>query len=493
MKRLLQPFQARLSRTVALGVLLSIVTIEAVILIPSYWRRERELIDYMQRISTAKVVTLARWSQAAPEFQDPVLLAQRLANQTDDPISLWKGLAFYDQSGRLVATVGEKPELTITAVAAGRHEQLSHDQQRLDLAWPPDAGRNYTLVVRHDMHPVYAELRAFILRILGLVVLISVFATGVTMVVLSRVAIVPILQMRDDLRRAADLISREDTSGEMLYACQVDRPDELGEVITAFRHMYNRIHQEILERRRAERESESLLLNILPPAIAERLKRGEHPIAERFEQATVLFADLVDFTGLAAHITPGELVQQLNHIFSAFDALADAYGLEKIKTIGDAYMVVGGVPDPHPDCVTAVAEMALAMQRAIADYQPAAHSTQRPFSIRIGIHTGPVVGGVIGIRKFIYDLWGDTVNTASRMESHGMPGQIQVTEAVYQTLCDRFQFERRGEIAIKGKGTMTTYWLLDRLATNGPMNGAAANPAVHPPIASGFSGNRPLS
>ncbi len=470
MRSLLQPFRARLSRTVALGVLASIVAIEAIILIPSYWRRERELIDYTHRASTAKILAIARWSADSAESEPPIALAKKLVGQTGDSISLWKGVALYDRSGRLVSAVGEAPELGISAVRAGQYEYLSADDLWLDIAWPPSADRDYTLIVRHDVTAIYQELQAFILRIVGLVLLISVFATAVTMVVLSRVAIVPILRLRDDLRRAADLVSREDTGDKteaMLYACQGDRPDELGEVMMAFRQMYDRIHREILDRRRAEQESETLLLNILPPAIAERLKRGEHPIAERFDRATVLFADLVDFTGLAANIAPAELVQQLNQIFSAFDTLADSYQLEKIKTIGDAYMVVGGVPQPHADCVAAVADMALAMQRSIVQYQPTGSpaTSDRPFAIRIGIHTGPVVGGVIGIRKFIYDLWGDTVNTASRMESHGMPGHIQVTEAVYLQLRDRFRFERRGEIAIKGKGTMTTYWLRDRLAT----------------------------
>jgi class 3 adenylate cyclase len=472
---LLRPFHARLSRKVALGVLGSIIAIEVVILVPSYWRRERELIQYIHHTSMAKILAIARWVDDVQSPEKHITLASKLVGQDSDPIALWQGIAIYDTSGKLISTVGEKPELTFRDFRAGMLEKMSADRMRLDFIWPPTSNRNYVLIIRHDMAPVHQELQAFTLRITGLILLISFFATGVTMIVLSHVAILPILRLRDDLQRAADLISREDMEATAFYSSQIDRSDELGEVMIAFRQMYDRIHQEILDRRRAERESESLLLNILPPAIAERLKRGEHPIAERFENVTVLFADLVNFTGLASSITPSELVQQLNEIFSTFDALADHYQLEKIKTIGDAYMVVGGVPSPLPNCTAIVAEMALAMQKAIAEH---ASKGNRSFSIRIGIHTGPVVGGVIGIRKFIYDLWGDTVNTASRMESHGIPGEIQVTEAVYQQLHDRFMFEPRGEIAIKGKGTMRTYWLRDR-HLDVPLDAHTIEPSAH--------------
>jgi class 3 adenylate cyclase len=153
---------------------------------------------------------------------------------------------------------------------------------------------------------------------------------------------------------------------------------------------------------------------------------------------------------------PAELVESLNKIFSAFDRLAEEHGLEKIKTIGDAYMVVGGLPQPRPDHVEAVATMAMAMQQEIAHFTS---SAGEPFKIRIGINTGPVVAGVIGIKRFIYDLWGDTVNLASRMESHGVGGGIQVTEAAYERLKERFLFEARGTIYVKGKGEMSTYLL----------------------------------
>ncbi|HEY9599327.1 MAG TPA: adenylate/guanylate cyclase domain-containing protein, partial [Cyanophyceae cyanobacterium] len=202
--------------------------------------------------------------------------------------------------------------------------------------------------------------------------------------------------------------------------------------------------------------TEELLLNILPEPIAERLKMAESTIADSFAEVTVLFADLVNFTEISAQILPTELVELLNKIFSHFDQLAEEHNLEKIKTIGDAYMVVGGLPHPRFDHVEAVADMALDMQQEISHFK---RHDGTPFYLRIGIHTGPVVAGVIGMKKFSYDLWGDTVNVANRMESQGLPGGIQVTEAVYEYLKDKYYLERRGAIAVKGKGEMITYWL----------------------------------
>lgn len=215
--------------------------------------------------------------------------------------------------------------------------------------------------------------------------------------------------------------------------------------------------EEELHRQRLR--SERLLLNVLPQAIAERLKRGQKIIADSFNEATVLFADLVGFTELSTSISPTELVELLNSVFSKFDQLADHHRLEKIKTIGDAYMVVAGLPVPRADHVRAIADIAIDMQHEITKIK--VHDG-RPLSLRIGIHTGPVVAGVIGIRRFTYDLWGDTVNVASRMESQGEPERIQVTEAVYKRLKNGYDFERRGAIAVKGKGDMITYWLLGK-------------------------------
>lgn len=213
------------------------------------------------------------------------------------------------------------------------------------------------------------------------------------------------------------------------------------------------------EIRRQRMMSERLLLNVLPQPIAERLKRGEKTIADSFAEATVLFADIANFTELSSHISPAELVNLLNDIFSAFDNLADQHEVEKIKTIGDAYMVVGGVPNPRPDHVAKIADMALDMIEAVRQFKT---SNNQLVTLRIGIHTGPVVAGVIGARKFIYDLWGDTVNIASRMESQGEAGQIQVTDAVHERLKKRYRFQERGNLDVKGKGLMSTHWLLER-------------------------------
>jgi PAS domain S-box-containing protein len=211
--------------------------------------------------------------------------------------------------------------------------------------------------------------------------------------------------------------------------------------------------------RKAQEQSERLLLNILPKPIAERLKNDEYTIADSFEEATVLFADIVGFTQLSSRISPKALVEKLNEIFSTFDRLAQQHGLEKIKTIGDAYMVVGGLPTPNENHADAIAEMALDMQKEIQRFQ---RDDEQELHIRIGINSGPVVAGVIGLNKFIYDLWGDTVNTASRMESHGIPGLIQVTATTYEKLREKFIFEERGILDVKGKGKMMTYFLKGR-------------------------------
>ena len=212
------------------------------------------------------------------------------------------------------------------------------------------------------------------------------------------------------------------------------------------------VHQLQIEQDKSER----LLLNILPAPIAERLKKGENVIADNFLEVTVLFADIAGFTKLATEVSPTELVERLNEIFSAFDRLAEQHNLEKIKTIGDAYMCVAGLPTPmfnHPE---AAAAMALDMQEEIKRIN---RERGTNLSMRIGIHSGPVIAGVIGKKKFNYDLWGDTVNTASRMESSGQPGQIQVTETTYEMLKGGFTFSKRSPIEIKGKGAMTTYLL----------------------------------
>ena len=237
------------------------------------------------------------------------------------------------------------------------------------------------------------------------------------------------------------------------------------------------LQQEIVERKRtekalhvyserleeAEKETWRLLLNVLPESVAGKLKNTTGVIAESFPNVSVLFADIVNFTELSTQHEPEGLVKILNELFSAFDTLVEQHALEKIKTIGDAYMVVGGAPTPRPDHAQAIADLALGMLEAVADYN---EKNKTNYSIRVGINSGPVVAGVIGTKKFSYDLWGDTVNVASRMESHGLASRVQVSERTYELLRDQYVFEDRGEIKIKGKQLMKAYLLKGRRERN---------------------------
>ena len=204
-------------------------------------------------------------------------------------------------------------------------------------------------------------------------------------------------------------------------------------------------------------KAENLLLNILPRSIADRLKAQTQPIADQFDSASILFADVVDFTPWSERLPAAEVVGYLDHLFSHFDELAERYGLEKIKTIGDCYMVAAGVPAPRPDHARALALMALDMLAAMRSADEVAHLGLK---LRVGINSGPVVAGVIGRKRFLYDLWGDAVNTASRMESHGAPGRIQITRATYELLADEFECEPRGTIEVKGKGEIEAWYLV---------------------------------
>jgi guanylate cyclase len=223
---------------------------------------------------------------------------------------------------------------------------------------------------------------------------------------------------------------------------------------------------------RAEQEkSEALLMNILPSSIAERLKAASQTIADHFDSASILFADVVDFTPLAQSLPPAETVGMLDQLFSRFDALVEQHGLEKIKTIGDCYMAAAGVPNPHPDHARRAALLALDMRDAVAT---SAIAGQPLCELRIGINSGPVVAGVIGTKRFLYDLWGDAVNTASRMESQSTPGEIQITRTTYELLKDDFVCRRRGTILVKGKGRMETWYLVGSRSDD-----AGAEPGVY--------------
>jgi len=217
----------------------------------------------------------------------------------------------------------------------------------------------------------------------------------------------------------------------------------------------------LFDQLQAEREkSEQLLLTIFPKPIAERMKKGELNIADSYPEVSVLFADLVGFTTLSSHIGADQVVLLLNEVFSAFDLLTEKHCLEKIKTIGDAYMVAGGVPVARPDHAEAVGALALDMREEIERFNSQYGTSIR---IRIGISTGPVIAGVIGRKKFAYDLWGDTVNVASRLESLGAAGGIQVAEPTYERLKDRFLFDKKHSVDVKGCGEMAAYWLRSRV------------------------------
>jgi guanylate cyclase len=209
----------------------------------------------------------------------------------------------------------------------------------------------------------------------------------------------------------------------------------------------------------AQDRAENLLLNVLPRSIADRLKLDSHTIADQFTSASILFADVVDFTPMSKHLAPTEVVDLLDHLFSHFDSLAERYGLEKIKTIGDCYMAAAGVPTPRPDHARSLVLMALDMLEAMRSSDDVGHLG---LELRIGINSGPVVAGVIGRKRFLYDLWGDAVNTASRMESHGTPGRIQITRRTLDLLGDEFECELRGTITVKGKGEMEAWYVVGR-------------------------------
>lgn len=233
---------------------------------------------------------------------------------------------------------------------------------------------------------------------------------------------------------------------------------EQGEILYS-----NAALRDVSELKQAQREleaerfrSEDLLLNILPKTIVERLKKSPSVIADKFENATILFCDIRGFTAIASQISPDRLISTLNVVFSEFDHLVSFFGLEKIKTIGDAYMVAGGLPEPRDDHAEAIADLALEMSLALDRLNQV---FDHPLEVRIGINSGVVVAGVIGKRKLAYDLWGESVNTASRMESQGIVGEIQVGEATYELLKDKYDFEDRGEIQVKGREPMRAYLL----------------------------------
>ena len=248
-------------------------------------------------------------------------------------------------------------------------------------------------------------------------------------------------------------------SNDLTLRVAVEGKDELGSLSKCVNDMLSELQISNQKLAEEQQKAERLLLNILPAPVANELMQEAISVPQHFDEVSILFADIVGFTPLSKQLPPIELVSLLNQIFSAFDGLADTLGLEKIKTIGDAYMVASGLPIPREDHVEAIAEMALAMLATTSIIQT---KTGKDLEIRIGINTGVVVAGVIGTKKFIYDMWGDAVNIASRMESSSEPGKIQVTAATYELLKDKYVLERRGLVKVKGRGEMETYWLETR-------------------------------
>jgi class 3 adenylate cyclase len=269
-----------------------------------------------------------------------------------------------------------------------------------------------------------------------------------------------ILRPVNALVRAAKKVAGGDLEAQVAWKST----DELGELSDTFNSMTQSLRESTELIKQKNRENEALLLNILPAEIAVRLKGGEHEIADSFADVTVLFGDIVGFTALSSRTPAAEIVELLNGLFSQFDELAQELEIEKIKTIGDCYMAVCGLPRPCVDHAERMARMALRMVDITQEY---GNKMGTKLQLRIGLNSGPVVAGVIGETKFIYDLWGDTVNLASRMESTGVPGAIQVTRSVYERLKDQYDLESRGVVTVKGKGEIEA-WLL-----HGELNPAA--------------------
>ncbi|OKH19987.1 adenylate/guanylate cyclase domain-containing protein [[Limnothrix rosea] IAM M-220] len=465
----------RISRRVAFWIFVSIVVIEAIILVPSAQRRERELLRELEDRTSIKVTWLvanSRKSQARstpPTPQQAELLLEQLREANHDNLMLsLRGAVIYDEQGQVLASFGDRPALTWQALQTGKTNYKNWSESLYDSSWSEFEQVNYMFVLRHDISGIQTELVQYKLRIGILVIIISVFVTASTLIVMQILVIAPILKLREDLRAAGELVisNPEKIHTAELHSLHHNRNDELGDVMDEFRSMLTRITTEIQQRiiaeqnvRREQEKSEELLLNILPASVARELKENRRYIAEGFPHVSVLFADIVGFTTLSANKKPAEIVTLLNDIFSSFDRLSEIYSLEKIKTIGDAYMVAGGLPMPQPHHPECMADMALEM---LSEIERLNQINGYALQLRIGIHCGSVVAGVIGTRKFIYDLWGDSVNVASRMESQGLPNSIQVTETFREKLGDRYFFQQREAIHVKGKGLMQTYFLLGK-------------------------------
>jgi class 3 adenylate cyclase len=316
-------------------------------------------------------------------------------------------------------------------------------------SWGPVrvSGVKWALIAKIDSSEAFAPVKRLErdLMIVGGLALLVVIVTGAW---LSRSLLGPLRELTAGVRRFA--------AGDHDAHVPVRTHDEIGQLCFAFNSMVDEINQKNVVIEGKNRENEELLLNVLPAPIANRLRGGEKGIADGFAEVTVAFADIVGFTQMSSEMPPAEVVTLLNGLFSRFDEAAHELGIEKIKTVGDAYMAVCGLPVHVPDHAARMVRMAIRMVHITREH---AMEHKVSMKLRVGINSGPVVAGVIGKSKYIYDLWGDTVNLASRMESGGVPDMIQVTRPVYETLKDQFVFEPRGEIEVKGKGSVEA-WLL---------------------------------
>ena len=316
-------------------------------------------------------------------------------------------------------------------------------------SWGPVrvSGVKWALIAEIDSSeafaPVYQLARD--LAVVGAVAFLVVIVTGAW---LSRSLLGPLRELTAGVRRFA--------AGDYESKVAVRTRDEIGQLCVAFNSMVDELRDKNIVIENKNRENEELLLNVLPAPIANRLRGGEQGIADGFAEVTVAFADLVGFTAMSSEMPPANVVSLLNGLFTRFDEAAHELGIEKIKTVGDAYMAVCGMPVQVPDHAERMVRMAIRMVHITREHAMEHHVDMK---LRVGINSGPVVAGVIGKSKYIYDLWGDTVNLASRMESGGMPDTIQVTRSVYEKLKDEFVFEARGSIEVKGKGSVEA-WLL---------------------------------
>ena len=344
---------------------------------------------------------------------------------------------------------------TLAALATSPSFWVSPRNEQLveGFTWFYDLNNQPSLLIHLSKNrPIYQQGLQLINRFLISLTLAGCLFLGISLLLIRQLVLSRLFQLVKDVQ----IITR---SGDVSQRVQVVGQDELAILSQEINAMLDSLEDKSQALAVEKEKTESLLNNILPVSIAQRMKQGETMIAEHFDNATILFSDIVGFTQWAAHMTPAKLVAILNQIFSEFDLIADHYGLEKIKTIGDAYMVVAGVPKPCELHIEIMALMALEMRDKVIELNKLFNFD---ISIRIGISTGEVIAGIIGKRKFAYDLWGGVVNTAARMESHGVAGKIQCTETIYQLLQPTFEFENRGLIEVKGKGNMQTYFLVGK-------------------------------